>query len=219
MKNVLLIIVLFLSFTVKSQTTHKFLPADLVKWSTLGDGRASVIAGQLYMEETEGSVGFNILSPEIYGDVVLRFEIMTMNPATVMGALLNISDLGNSTNLTITEGNKGSFGFFTKEIENYFFGFREMAHNTMPFIRKSPVAGTDQGNLGLADHEPMQSGWRYLVECGKNGTRLWLKIDGKTIVDVTDDKPLDAGKIGIRVRGTGSDLGKCMIRNLEITVK
>ena len=209
-------IALFSVYFGHSQTITKLSHADMEKWQSVGDGKVTVVAGQLFMEEIEGSVGFAVISPGVYGDIVLRFEIMTLNPATVMGALLNISDIGDSENLTISNGNKGAFGFFTKEIENYIFGFREMAHNSMPFIRKSPVAGTESGILGLADHEPMQSGWRYLVECGKKGTNLWLKIDGKSIIEVTDNQPLQKGKIGIRVRGTGSDLGKCMVRNIEI---
>ncbi len=216
MKKIATIILFFTVLGLQAQTVTKFSPADLEKWQSLGDGKGTVVSGQFLLEETEGSVGFAVISPGIYNDVVLRFEILTMNAATVMGAVSNISDTGNSTSLTIAEGNKGAFGFFTKEIENYIFGFREMAHNSMPFIRKSPVIGNETGILGLADHEPMQSGWRYLVECGKTGSKLWLKIDGKTIIDVSDSNPLEAGKIAIRVRGTGSDLGKCLIRNLEI---
>jgi len=63
----------------------------------------------------------------------------------------------------------------------------------------------------------MHSGWRHLVECGKKGTRLWLKIDNEIVIDVIDENPLDAGKISLRVRGTAGESGKCMIRNLEIT--
>lgn len=216
MKKLATIISIFIVFGLNAQTVTKFNPSDLEKWQTLGVGKRSVVSGQFYIEETEGSVGFAVISPENYNDVVLRFEIMTMNAATVMGALLNISDNGNSTSLTIEDGNKGAFGFFTKEIENYIFGFREMAHNTLPFIRKSPVSGNETGILKLADHEPMQTGWRYLVECGKKGSKLWLKIDGEILIEVIDSEPLEAGKIAIRLRGTGSDLGKCMVRNVEI---
>jgi len=216
MKNIVAIISVFIVLGLNAQTVTKISPADMEKLQTLGFGKGSVVSSQFYIEETEGSVGFAVISPEIYNDVVIRFEIMTMNAATVMGAILNISDNGSSTSLTIEDGNTGAFGFFTKEIENYIFGFREMAHNTMPFIRKSPVSGSETGILGLADHEPMQTGWRYLVECGKKGSKLWLKIDGETLIEVTDSNPLEAGKIAIRVRGTGSDLGKCMVRNLEI---
>lgn len=216
MKGLITFILFVFAFFVEAQTVTKISTTDLEKWQTLGLGKGTTVSGQFFIEETEGSVGFAVISPEIYNDVVMRFEIMTMNAATVMGAILNLSDNGSSTSLTIEDGNTGAFGFFTKEIENYIFGFREIAHNTMPFIRKSPVTGNETGILGLADHEPMQAGWRYLVECGKKGSKLWLKIDGETLIEVTDSNPLEAGKIAIRVRGTGSDLGKCMVRNVEI---
>jgi hypothetical protein len=168
------------------------------------------------MEEVEGSLGFMVFSPEKYKDVILRYEVMTMNPATVLVAILNASDLGSSTDLTLTDDNKGSFGFWTKDAEDYMFGFRVMPHNSTPFIRKFPAEDGGNGNIGLAKKDVIQPGWRYLVECGRKGTKLWLNIDGETIIETTDNKPLEAGKIALRVRGTGNDLGKCMIRNLEI---
>lgn len=217
-KNTILMLVLavFAVLEIHAQTITKYSPADMTKWQSLGDGLGSVMHGQYYMEETDGSIGFMIFSPEKYADVILRYEVMTMNPATVLVAILNASDLGSSTGLTISGENKGSFGFWTKEVEDYMFGFRVMPHNSTPFLRKFPAASDGNGNIGLAEKDVIQPGWRYLVECGKQGTKLWLKIDGETIIEANDDKPLDAGKIAIRVRGTGSDLGKCMVRNLEI---
>jgi ribosomal protein L27 len=213
------LITIFLVFAVvgvNAQRAVKYTPKELENWKKLGDGRGTVVQSQFYIEETEGSLGFAVISPEKYNDVVLRYEVMTMNAATVLVALLNASDIGNSTDLTIAADNKGSFAFWTKETESYMFGFGVMAHNTLPFIRKSPVTGTETGILKLAEKEMIHSGWRHLVECGKKDNKLWLKIDNETIIDFADSKPLEAGKIVIRVRGTGSDLGKCLVRNLEI---
>jgi hypothetical protein len=167
------------------------------------------------MEETDGSKGFMLLSPNKYKDVVLRYEVMTMNPATVLVAILNASDTGESNALTLHESSD-SFGFWTREVEDYMFGFRVMAHNSTPFVRKHPAAEGSNGVVALAKKDVMHSGWRHVVECGKRGNRLWLTIDGETIIDYKDDAPLEAGKIAIRVRGTATELGKCMVRNLEI---
>ncbi len=201
---------------INAQTVTKYSPKDLESWQTLGDGKGYVTHGQFMMEEVEGSIGFMIFSPKKYGDVILRYEVMTMNPATVLVALLNASDIGISTNLSIGDDNRGSFGFWTKEVEDYMFGFRVMAHNSTPFLRKHPVTEGVKSEIGLAEKNVMKSGWRHLVEMGKKGSKLWLKIDGEMLIVVTDDKPLDAGKIAIRVRGTAGILGKSMIRNLEI---
>ena len=206
---------LFVLF-VQAQTGTKYSPKDLESWQSLGAGKGYVTHNQFMMEEVEGSIGFMIFSPEKYKDVVLRYEVMTMNPATVLVAIINASDNGSSSNLSITGDNNGSFGFWTKEVENYMFGFRVMAHNSTPFLRKHPAVNGENTTIGLAEKDVMHSGWRHMVELGKKGSKLWLKIDGEIIIDVADNEPLDAGKIAIRVRGTAGILGKCMIRNLEI---
>lgn len=215
MKNLVIVFFILLTGTVLSQTATKYSPKDLESWQSLGDGKGYVTHGQFMMEEVAESKGFMILSPEKYEDVVLSYEVMTMNPATVLVALLNASDLGNTAILTLKE-NSDSFGFWAKEVEDYMFGFRVMAHNSTPFLRKHPAPESGNSGIGLAEKDVMHSGWRHLVECGKKGSKLWLKIDGETIISVTDDNPLGAGKVAIRVRGTGTDLGKSMIRNLEI---
>lgn len=218
MKKLIAFFLIVSSVSAFAQTVTKYSPKDLENWQSIGTGKGYVTHGQFMMEEVEGSKGFMILSPEKYKDVVLRYEVMTMNPATVLVALLNASDLGESTGLTLKE-NSDSFGFWTKEVEDYMFGFRVMAHNSTPFLRKHPAPKGGKSGIGLAEKDVMQSGWRHTVECGRKGTKLWLKIDGETIIDVTDDQPHDAGKIAVRVRGTASDLGKSMIRNLEIIGK
>jgi hypothetical protein len=216
MKTITTVFLLLFVLGIQAQTVTKYSPKDLESWQSLGDGLAYVTHNQFMMEEVEGSIGFMIFSPEKYNDVVLRYEVMTMNPATVLVALLNASDLGESNGLTIADDNKGSFGYWTKEAEDYMFGFRVAAHNSTPFLRKHPAPEGGTSGIGLAEKDMMHSGWRHTVEVGKKGSKLWLKIDGETVIDVTDEKPLDAGKIAIRVRGTAGILGKSMIRNLEI---
>lgn len=214
-KNGLLILLFAFCVSLSAQTVTKYSPKELESWKSLGNGNGFVTHGQFFMEEVEGSKGFMILSPEKYKDVVLRYEVMTLNPATVLVALLNASDIGNSDALTLKD-NSDSFGFWTKEVEDYMFGFRVMAHNSTPFIRKHPAPEGGKSGIGLAEKDVMHSGWRHTVECGKDGSRIWLKIDGKMLIDVQDNKPLEAGYIAIRVRGTANELGKSMIRNLEI---
>lgn len=215
MKNLTTLLILVFSISSFAQTVTKYSPKDLESWQSLGAGKGYVTHGQFMMEEIEESKGFMIFSPNKYKDVILRYEVLTMNPATVLVALLNTSDVGKSTGLTLKE-NSDSFGFWTKEAEDYMFGFRVMAHNSTPFLRKHPAPKGGNSRIGLAEKNVMHSGWRHTVECGKNGSRIWLKIDDEILIDVIDDKPLSAGQIAIRVRGTASDLGKSMIRNLEI---
>ena len=216
MKTLLVAVLVLFVYVVHGQTVTKYSAKDLESWQSLGAGKGYVTHSQFMMEEVEGSIGFMIFSPEKYKDVIFRYEVMTMNPATVLVALLNASDMGNSTGLTISDDNKGSFGYWTKEAEDYMFGFRVMAHNSTPFLRKHPATDGVSTTIGLAEKDVMHSGWRHTVEMGKKGSDIWVKIDGETLINVMDDKPLDAGKIAIRVRGTAGILGKSMIRNLEI---
>lgn len=213
MRNLLLIVLVFVAATLCAQT-NTYSSKELENWRNIGQGNGFVTYGQFLMEEIEGSKGFMLLSPEKYKDVVLRYEVMTLSEATVLVAILNASDVGNSIDLTLNESSD-NFGFWTK-VEDYMFAFRVQAHNSTPFLRKHPALKGESSQIGLAQKNIMHSGWRYKVECGKQGKRLWLKIDGEAIIDVEDDKPLEAGKIAIRVRGTANELGKCMIRNLEI---
>ncbi len=214
MKRVLTLLLTCINLIVCGQIA-KYSPRDLEAWPTIGEGNGFVTHGQFFMEEVEGSNGFMLLSPEKYDDVILRYEIMTLNPATVLVAILNASDMGESTDLSLEE-NSDTFGFWTKEVEGYMFGFRVMAHNSTPFLRKHPAKQGESAQIALADKDVMHSGWRHQVECGKKDGRLWLKIDEETLFYVVDEVPLAAGKIAIRVRGTANELGKCMIRNLEI---
>jgi hypothetical protein len=215
MKSLIFALLIMFCGILSAQTVTKYSPKDLEAWKSLGNGNGFVTHGQFLMEEVEGSKGFMILSPHKYKDVILRYEVMTLNPATVLVALLNASDIGSSNTLTLKD-NSDSFGFWTKEVEDYMFGFRVMAHSSTPFLRKHPAPKTGSSTIGQAEEDVMHSGWRHTVESGKKANRIWLKIDGETIIDVTDDKPLNEGQIAIRVRGTASELGKSMIRNLEI---
>jgi hypothetical protein len=206
---------LFLVITDLSAQTQKISSTELESWQSIGQGNGFVTHGQFFMEELEGSQGFMILSPEKYEDVVLRYEVITLNPATVLVAILNASDIGNSNSLTLKE-NSDTFSFWAKSVQDYMFAFRTQAHNSTPFLRKYPGMPEEKKQLALAEKDIMHSGWRHKIECGKKGNYLWLKIDEETIFDATDTTPLNAGKIALRVRGTASELGKCMIRNLEI---
>lgn len=214
MKNIITLILVSFSISLLAQT-KQYSPKDMEGWQTVGQGNGFVTHGQFFMEEVEGSKGFMLVSPEVYEDVVLRYEVMTLNPATVLVAILNASDIGASKNLGLTT-ESDNFGFWANEVEDYMFAFRVPAHNSTPFLRKYPAKDGSSSQIGLADKNVMHSGWRHKVECGKKGNRLWLKIDDETIIDVKDENPLRAGKIAIRVRGTADELGKCMIRNLEI---
>ena len=62
----------------------------------------------------------------------------------------------------------------------------------------------------------MIPGVYYDVEVGRVGKLVWLKVDGKTVVQCTDPNILPGGHLGIRLRGLVGHPAACVIRDLSI---
>ena len=62
----------------------------------------------------------------------------------------------------------------------------------------------------------MIPGVYYDVEVGRVGKLVWLKVDGKTVVQCTDPNILPGGHLGIRLRGLAGHPAACVIRDLSI---
>ncbi len=186
---------------------------ELIRWPLSGQGNF-ILDGtrQALLEEAPGSAGVTITSPESYGDVVLRYKVMTLNAATVMVTLLSLSDPGEATGITYPEGYNGNMGFLTSGCENYFVAFRNSPHVTAPFIRKYPADET----FAIADKDLLLPGVYYDVEMGRKGAYLWLKIDGELVVEATDPAPISGGHLAIRTRGIANHPAACVVRDVVI---
>ena len=169
--------------------------AELLKWTFNGIGKVYDESGrQICLQEGENSLGVGLYSPLSYkGDVVMRYKVMPLNAATVLVNLLCMSDEGESLELTFPDGYDGSMGPILNK-EDYFIAFRNSPHATAPFISKNPKAG----QLAIADK------------------LVWLKVDGKTVVQCTDPNILPGGHLGIRLRGLVGHPAACVIRDLSI---
>ena len=154
---------------------------------------------------------FNGIGKVYEGDVVMRYKVMPLNAATVLVNLLCMSDEGESLELTFPDGYDGSMGPILNK-EDYFIAFRNSPHATAPFISKNPKAG----QLAIADKDEMIPGVYYDVEVGRVGKLVWLKVDGKTVVQCTDPNILPGGHLGIRLRGLVGHPAACVIRDLSI---
>jgi len=188
---------------------------ELLNWNFLGDGKVEIAGSQVAMQESDDSKGVMLVSPKPYGgDVIVRYQVMALTPATVLVALLSVSDLGESDDLTVPENFDGSLGLFLNERENYFFAFKNAPHsNKTPFVRKSPNAS---GNFGSATENTMIAGVYYDVEVGKYQGKLWLAIDGKKVFETEDKEPLKGGHLALRIRGTAGFKAGCLIKDLEV---
>lgn len=187
--------------------------AELLKWTFNGIGKVYDESGrQICLQEGENSLGVGLYSPLSYkGDVVMRYKVMPLNAATVLVNLLCMSDEGESLELTFPDRYDGSMGPILNK-EDYFIAFRNSPHATAPFISKNPKAG----QLAIADKDEMIPGVYYDVEVGRVGKLVWLKVDGKTVVQCTDPNILPGGHLGIRLRGLAGHPAACVIRDLSI---
>ena len=218
--NVLVLVILFLAGSVFGQINDAGLkkniisPDELIGWTLVGKGHAEKYGAQIAMQESDDSKGIMLVSPDAYsGDIIVRYKVMALTPATVLVALVSLSDVGESLNLTIPEDFDGSLGLFTGEKENYFFAFKNAPHNVTPFIRKSPDVNN---TLGSASENKMIAGIYYDIEIGKYGEKLWLSVDGEKIIEAEDSESLKGGHLALRIRGTAGFKAGCLIKDLEI---
>ncbi len=203
------------ALNLDNYTHETFTPEDLAEWDFWGLGTAQKSGGQFSLQENDSTFGALIISPESYtGDVVIRYKTMALTSATVLVVMHSMSDMGSGGKLTIPEGYNGNMGLWSKERDNYFFAYRNAAHNYPPFLRKYPVPGGDA--LATAQENVTLPGVHHSIEVGRIGNRLWLSIDGEQIIEAEDESMLPGGHIALRVRGTAGLKAACLIKDLEI---
>lgn len=182
-------------------------------WVSYGMGVVRHQNRMVFMQEAEDTKGVGVMSPEAYGEnVVLRFDIMPMTPAAVCVAVLSASNQDDGS-LVIPEDYDGGIGMWTRDSNNYFFAFHNMAHDTTPFIRRFQPEFTQ---FAIAENNVMQVGKFHTVEVGRNGARLWLEVDGVRLLEAEDPDPLPGGHIGFRIRGINGMQAACLIRNVSV---
>jgi hypothetical protein len=230
MKNIYFIL-LFVSVALNSlaQVTEKKLQQEFKKqtvspkelktnWDFYGIGKAvTEVHNQFVISEDKNSLGAMVVSPDKYGEnVVVRYKVMALTPASVLVVILSASSPGESE-LNLPEAYNGAMPYWRDEIDCYFFAFRNAAHNRTPFVRRFPKI--DKSTLASAEKNVMQSGIYHEVEAGRMGKKLWLKIDGELMFETEDPNPCKDGKIAIRTRGTAHLPAAFIMKDLEIYSK
>ncbi len=195
-------------------TEYSISTDQLKEWQLLGEGEVSVWGKQLSLKESENSKGVMLISPQVYeGDIIVKYNVLALTPATVIVTMLSMSDQGESDSLTIPEDYDGSIGLWNKNKESYFYAFKNAPHGVTPFVRKNPNSSK---SLAAAEKNIMIAGVSYDVEIGKVGNKLWLTIDGEKIFKSEDENPFAAGKIAIRLRGTAGFPAGCLVRDFIV---
>lgn len=220
-KLALLIIVIVLSSAGYAQV-EKISAKELGEWTFYGIGTTVVDHHDLFLmkESEQDSKGAMVVSPKAYGEnVVMKYDVMSLTPASVCVAILSLSDKGESQTITIAENYDGANGKWGAETwQCYFFAFRNQAHNHFPFLRKRSKPEIDEAPrfIDYYDKNVMQNGMFHSIEVGRKNGKIWLKIDRKKILKYKDENPYSGGHLAIRVRGTAGEYASCFIRNLEI---
>jgi hypothetical protein len=182
-------------------------------WTSYGQGVVRYQNRMLFIQEAEETKGVGVVSPKAYGaNVVLRYELMAMNPASVCVAVLSASDDGEQSKLTVPKDYDGGLGLWTRDSHNYFFAFHNMAHDRTPFVNRFPAGR----QIAEQKENVMQAGVFYTIEVGRDGGKLWMSVDGKRVMEGEDAEPLGGGHVGFRIRGINGQAAACLIRNVSI---
>jgi len=197
---------------------HSFTPNELIFWNFYGIGElAPMDAETMRMSEGEDSVGVMIISPKPYpGNVTLSYRVKALNSASVLVALLSVSDPGEPKTMTAPVGYDGNIQWLLEDEENYFFAFHNAAHNSKPFIRRHPGGGMEGEVLAELAQNFMKPDVWYTIEAARNDGMISLNIDGVTVLEAIDPQPLSGGRVGIRVRGTAETRAHCLIRDVRV---
>jgi hypothetical protein len=198
---------------------YSFIPNELIFWNFYGIGElAPMDAETMRMSEGEDSKGIMIISPDSYpNDVTFSYRVKAMNSASVLVALLSVSDPGEPDTMTTPAGYDGNIQWLLEDQANYFFAFHNAAHDSKPFIRRHPGGGEEEATrlAELAQNFMKPDVW-YEIEAAREEDRITLKVDGVTILDAIDPEPLLGGRVGIRIRGTAETRAGCLIRDVTV---
>lgn len=193
---------------------QKISAEELVKWKFLGKGKVfNILNGQTCLSEAEDSQGVMLMSPESYGDVVLKYKVLALTPATVLVTILSASDASDKNTLTIPSDYAGGMKLLNDDSRNYLLAYKNAPHGANPFILKNPGSAK---SANAAQPDLMVAGVYYDVEITKSGKTISMRINGKEMVSMQDDAPLGKGHVLFRIRGTAGLTASCLIRDLRI---
>lgn len=199
-----------------TEVVEELSAADLLSWSRWGNGYVGSFRDRaVQMTESAHSEGLMLISPESYGtELEVSFDVMTLRPATVLVLMLSISSDDGSGSFAMPPGFDGAMSGWPPGATSYFFAFHNAPHFRHPFVNRWGPEGVQL--LQEAGKNYMTPGRWHSVEAGRSGGRIWLRIDGQVVLQVTDPEPFGSGHIAFRIRGSGTEIASCFIKDVEI---
>jgi hypothetical protein len=197
-------------------------PQELISWQTLDKGKATIERDKLIIEEVEGSDGYFLVSPKSYsGDIVVNYKVKALSESSVLIVLFAASDKGDTQELTLLpkEAKGSDFWTWRTHLEHYNLTFNNKSHGYKPFFYKNITPLAKGFRLSRAENSMNTQEW-YAVEIGKQGNRLWFKLNNDLVFEQEDCNPLSGGHLIFRISGTTDEtviFAKAAIKDLIIS--
>ena len=190
---------------------------ELATWRFFGTGVISIdeTENALLMSEGPDSKGVTLVSPKKYGQsVVVSYKIKPLSYESVHVLILSASEKDTGGDITAPRDYDGNFDFWTAgNVQDYVFALHNAAHNRKPFITKNPGVNL----IVEAGAEATGERW-HDVEIGRHGSHLFMKIDGKMVIEGMDPVSggLPGGVIAFRLRGVPGKAASILIKDVVI---
>jgi hypothetical protein len=203
--------------TFPGMKTKKVSVNELSQWKLVGIGEVKIDSSENAVAFTEGkgSKAATLISPDSYGqELVVRFKVKPLRYEGVNVVFLSLSDNGHDIVFPLDFND--ALDFYSKgSVQNYFVAFHNGYHNAVPFIKKNP------GMSDIASAKSLEKGERwYEIETGRQGAKVWLKIDGITVASGNDTgNGIPGGRIGLRLRGPGDGSFASLYKDMSISYK
>lgn len=211
--------------TAKLPFTDSFDDPALPGWYSIGRGVVKRTAdGKLLLEETQGSLGFTILSEAVFSDrIVIEFDCQALrftgHPSLVFSATRDgaafatdpsLSDPAVDAELTT----QISVKYYMLEWHTGWRAADFPQRVAKALLQKNP-GGRQLAAVDNALVAPAQRSHHFRIV--KDGDRVVVEVDGQRRITVIDPKPLGPGHIGFRIRANRTGSFRCLIDNLKIT--
>jgi hypothetical protein len=190
---------------------------EVAQWDLHGAGEVTAAGDEVVLREGSESLGVVLLSPERFGDrVVLNYRIMPNQHEGVLLAMLAVAARDGSP-LAVPTDHRGAMPFWNgpaAESANFMAAFHTGYHQPEAFMRRNP------GGVDLASTlDPATTERWFEVEFGRDGARVWLRLDGVLLLDSIDpaNGAVGGGQVGFRLRGPGDGTFSARIRDVRVT--
>lgn len=216
MKTLLAILFVALGLPLSACAQSKATAID--EWAFFGNGFVAEVGDARLVSEYPGSKGVMLVSPDKFDcGVTIRFDVLPLNPESVLVTMLASSDAGPSATLLLPDDYDGSIVHLMNNVDAYFFAFHNAAHKRAPFVRRHPFVRGESSDLAAATANVMSTQWHEVETSVGNDGLLRLIIDGNKILETRDASPLNGGHVVLRLRGTSTHVASALFRDVTVS--